>query len=256
LTPPVEGIGPNALEAAVLRIRDKRGEPVGAGFLVSDGLALTCAHVVSAALGIAGDVEPAASARIHLDLPLLAAGAQVTASVERWEAPSDVAVLRLSASPPRARPVRLVEAQDMWEHPVRAFGFPAGRPGGVWHSGVVRARQADGWLQADLAGDGYRVSRGFSGTPVWDERLVGMVGMVTVTEAGEPADWVVWKGRGREDGGREPVEAGVQSRRPYDRHLQPGRQDARRRRCARRPHSAAVGRGQAPEGRHPSGRPG
>jgi hypothetical protein len=186
VTPPTEGTGPNTLDAAVLRIRDVRGDPVGLGFLVSDELALTCAHVVSRALGIPEDSQPAASARLHVDMPLLPAGTEVTASIEGWVAPLDVAVLRLPALP-GARPIRLVEAPDVWQHPARAFGFPAGRPGGVWHSGVLRARQANGWVQADLDGDGYRISAGFSGTPVWDEQLFGVVGMVVVAEAGDPA---------------------------------------------------------------------
>ncbi|MHC0433560.1 nSTAND1 domain-containing NTPase [Streptomyces sp. O3] len=196
LTPgTVEGTGPKALDAAVLRIRTAQGEPVGLAFLVTTELALTCAHVVSAALGTPEDAVPATSARLHVDLPLLPAsgpgGQGVTASVEHWvpaqsSGTGDVAVLRLSASLPGGRPIRLAEAQDVWGHPARAFGFPTGRAGGVWHSGVLRARQANGWVQADLAENGYRVSRGFSGSPVWDEKLVGVVGMVAVAEVDEP----------------------------------------------------------------------
>ncbi|MGW8944134.1 serine protease [Streptomyces koyangensis] len=188
-------------------------------FLVSDTLALTCAHVVQAALGTTGDEAPDAAARVQVDLPLVVpaperdGGAPVTtARVEHWvppraptEGPSvpasrtesspgragpvlpaDVAVLRLEAPLPGAGPVRLVEADELWGHPLRAYGLPAGRPGGVWHAGVLRGRQADGWVQADLAGDGYPVSRGFSGAPVWDDQLSGVVGMVTVAESGEP----------------------------------------------------------------------
>nr|WP_262986004.1 serine protease [Streptomyces sp. CBMA123] len=163
--------------------------------MVSPELALTCAHVVSAALGLRPDEEPAASARLEVDLPLQPApageGRGVTASVEHWMPPQesgggDVAVLRLDAPLPGGRPVRLIEADEVWEHPVRAFGFPAGRPGGVWHSGVLRAEQAHGWVQADLAGQGYPVSRGFSGGPAWDEHLVGVVGMMAVAESGRP----------------------------------------------------------------------
>ncbi|MGW8398016.1 nSTAND1 domain-containing NTPase [Streptomyces lydicus] len=196
------GVGPKALDAAVLRIRDGRGEPVGLGFLISDTLALTCAHVVSAALGTSEDVVPTASDMVHVDLPLAPASTDgmpvpdTTAGVEHWVPPrpygvmhsggADVAVLRLHAPLPGGGPIRLVEAEDLWEHRVRAFGLPAGRSGGVWHAGVLRARQADGWVQADLAGHGYPVSRGFSGTPVWDERLVGVIGMVAVAESGQP----------------------------------------------------------------------
>ncbi|MFF3859131.1 trypsin-like peptidase domain-containing protein [Streptomyces sp. NPDC002209] len=187
--------GPKALDAALLRIRDARGEPVGLGFLVSPGLALTCAHVVSAALSTPHGAEPPASARLHVDLPLLPGGQRgVTASVANWVPPQqsgagDLAVLRLSAPLPGGRPVRLVETQheDLWDDPVRAFGFPAGRPGGVWHSAVLREGQATGWIQADPASkEGYRVTRGFSGSPVWDDRLGGVIGMMVQAEAGEP----------------------------------------------------------------------
>ncbi|MGW0366711.1 nSTAND1 domain-containing NTPase [Streptomyces sp. NPDC002990] len=192
---PAAGSAPQALDAAVLRVYDRRGQAVGLGFLVSADVALTCAHVVSAALGTPRDVEPDASDRLSVDLPLVPAperdSPRVAARVERWTRPlpsggGDVAVLRLDAPLPGARPVRLVEAQDVWEHPVRAFGFPVGRQGGVWHSAVLRARQAYGWVQADLSGQGYAVSGGFSGGPVWDDRLVGVVGMMVQAEAGDP----------------------------------------------------------------------
>ncbi|WP_433188109.1 trypsin-like peptidase domain-containing protein [Actinoallomurus sp. CA-150999] len=187
------GLGPAALDTAMLRIHDASGEPVGGGFLVTPELALTCAHVVSAALGADRGTRPDASARLRLDLPLLPSAPSVEASVEHWVPPAagaetlgDVAVLRLHESPPGARPIRLVEARDLWGHPARAFGFPLGRSGGVWHSGVLRSRQADGWVQVDLTGAGYRVSGGFSGGPVWDENLAGAVGMMAVAEAGDP----------------------------------------------------------------------
>ncbi|MFD7135478.1 trypsin-like peptidase domain-containing protein [Streptomyces sp. NPDC059894] len=194
------GIGPKALERALLRIRDGRGDPVGLGFLVSDTVALTCAHVVSAALGTPAGTPPEPGARVPVDLPLVAGGPQADAVVELWLPPrepgdepsgaADVAVLRFEAPLPGAGPVRLVDtdesADGLWSHRVRAFGLPAGRPGGVWHAGVLRGRQADGWVQADLVGGGYPVSRGFSGGPVWDDRLSGVAGMVTVAESGQP----------------------------------------------------------------------
>ncbi|MEV0620596.1 trypsin-like peptidase domain-containing protein [Nonomuraea sp. NPDC050404] len=183
-----------ALEAAVLQIQDRRGEPVGLGFLVTDELALTCAHVVSAALGTPPEIGPEAGALLDVALPLLRAPddpPRMTASVEHWVAPrpsgaGDVAVLRLSAAVPGSRPIRLIEEPDVWQHPARVFGFPAGRSGGVWHAAVLRARQANGWVQADLAGTGYRVSRGFSGSPVWDEELGAVVGMMALAEEGDP----------------------------------------------------------------------
>ena len=190
----VDGSGANLLEAALIEVRDRRGRPVGVGFLVGDELALTCAHVVNAALGTPLGSEPAADALIDVTFPLLGApdGAPLLrAGVEQFVPPQpsgagDVAVLRLSTAVPGSRPLLLAEEPDVWQHPARVFGFPDGRPGGVWHSAVLRARQAGGWVQADLAGGGYRVSRGFSGSPVWDERLKAVVGMMALAEEGEP----------------------------------------------------------------------
>ncbi|WP_053656178.1 S1 family peptidase [Streptomyces sp. MMG1121] len=203
----VPGPGPATLGAALLRISDAHGGPRGVGFLVTEDLAFTCAHVVSAALGLPEGTRPPAAAEIAVDLPL-AQGPQTpgpdaiapdavspsraAARIAHWvpaeqSGAGDIALLRLTAPLPGARPVRLVEADDTWGHPARAFGFPVGRPGGAWHSGVLRARQAGGWVQADLAASGgYRVSGGFSGSPVWDDRLGGVVGMITVAEAGDP----------------------------------------------------------------------
>ncbi|MEU5365662.1 trypsin-like peptidase domain-containing protein [Streptomyces sp. NPDC005925] len=187
----------------MLQIRGRRGEPVGLGFLVADDLALTCAHVVDAALDQPPGTEPAADARIGVTFPLLRAWTEnavggadndethTTARVEHQvpvlpSGAGDVAVLRLSAAVRGTQPVQLIEEPDVWEHPARVFGFPTGRPGGVWHSAVLRARQASGWVQADMAASGYRVSRGFSGSPVWDEELGGVVGMMALAEEGEP----------------------------------------------------------------------
>lgn len=189
-TPTVRG-GPTALDSAVLRITDQQGNCWGVGFLVGEQTALTCAHVVSAALGTPEEQPPTAAARVFVDLPLLSAAepgrAPVPARIVHFTADGDIAVLCLEAAIPQGRPVRMVDAPDVWGHPARIFGFPQGRPAGVWHAGVLRSRQADGWIQTDLAFDGYRVSGGFSGSPVWDEDLSAVVGMVVVAESGEPA---------------------------------------------------------------------
>ncbi|MEU5209911.1 trypsin-like peptidase domain-containing protein [Streptomyces sp. NPDC020742] len=190
-TPPGQG-GPAALDSAVLRITDRQGNCWGAGFLVAEQTALTCAHVVNAVLGTPEGQRPVDSARVFVDLPLLRASgsgqAPVPARIVHFAAgDDDVAVLRLEAGMPEGRPVRLVDAPDVWGHPARIFGFPDKRPGGVWHAGVLRSRQADGWIQTDLASAGYRVSGGFSGSPVWDEELTAVVGMVAVAESGDPA---------------------------------------------------------------------
>jgi len=149
---------------------------VGAGFLVGARQVLTCAHVADGAL--------APSGQVRLDFPLLAPDHPLTARVVRRDPDTDVAVLGLLDGPPAgACPVRPMAADDPWGHPFRAFGFPTGHPEGVWAAGVIRGPNAHGWLQIeDTTETGYRVRPGFSGAPVWDDALDGVVGMVTTAE--------------------------------------------------------------------------
>ncbi|HEV2633502.1 MAG TPA: trypsin-like peptidase domain-containing protein [Actinocrinis sp.] len=185
----------------MLRIFDECDCPVGVGFLVARDIALTCAHIVSAALDVKDGAQPAPGATVRVDLPLLGSrhgGKGITASIEHWipaqdSGAGDVAVLRLDAPVPGAWPVRLVyQYKDLWGDSVRAFGVPAGHPGGVWHNGVLRAGRAEGWVEVDRAGGGHRIAPGFSGSPVWDDALAGVVGMVAVGESGHtPAGYLI-----------------------------------------------------------------
>ncbi|MFJ9028233.1 trypsin-like peptidase domain-containing protein [Streptomyces sp. NPDC102274] len=202
---------PDPLAAAVLRVRYPDGTAVGVGFLVTGELAVTCAHVVASALGLDDDERPAAGATVEVDLPLgpvdgtaagpvdgTAAGPVVVpAEVEYWpeDGPSgarDIAVLRLRSTVPGSVPLRMAEADDVWGHPVRTFGFPARHDDGVWHAGVLRARQGTGWLQVEwAASSNHAISRGFSGAPVWDERLGAVVGMVVAADPQQPSAFLI-----------------------------------------------------------------
>ncbi|WP_158702014.1 trypsin-like peptidase domain-containing protein [Kitasatospora sp. MMS16-BH015] len=186
---------PEALEAALVRIYGQSGAPVGVGFLISDRLVLTCAHVVSTALGLPIAQVPPPDAWLALDAPM--AGGPESPERERgsvrvWgpaqPVGADLAVLDLEHAPVGTRPAWLVDTQgqQLWGHEARVFGLPQGRSAGVWHQGVLRARQADGWTQIDLAGEGYRVSPGFSGSAVWDQELGGVVGLMAAAETGNP----------------------------------------------------------------------
>jgi hypothetical protein len=172
------------IEPSIVRIRAPDGGTVGAGFLVAEGQVLTCAHVVAAALGLPEDTPETPQAVVYLDFPLVAPGRILTARVTHWQPGSDVAGLELDGDPPAAaRPVRLVTAKDLWAHAFRAFGFPTGCDDGVWASGLLRGRQAAGWVQIeDVKEPGYWVQPGFSGTAVWDEQLNGVVGMAVAAD--------------------------------------------------------------------------
>ncbi|WP_329212384.1 nSTAND1 domain-containing NTPase [Streptomyces sp. NBC_01708] len=210
---PVDEVGDNTFpNAAIVRIFRSAPEPdtatgaLGVGFLVDDRHALTCAHVVAAALGLDGG-EPSDNARLSVDLPFRSAAgdpattpresaATVTARIVQWgpsQVPDgngpDVAVLRLERLVPGTGPARCVDMEPakLRGYAAEIIGFPAGRPQGIWHEGVLRGPQAGGQVQIDRVGAGYRVTPGFSGSPVWSRDLGAVVGMTVRAERGEPA---------------------------------------------------------------------
>ena len=141
------------LESSVVRIYAKSGTVIGAGCLVSQKQILTCAHVVASALGLRADSREMPSAEVSLDFPRLAPGRILKAKVVFWlpvnpgVSQEDIASLELTESPPdTAQPVRLVTSEELWEHSFRVLGFPKGQPNGVWASGALRGRIANGWV--------------------------------------------------------------------------------------------------------------
>ncbi|MEH1782182.1 MAG: trypsin-like peptidase domain-containing protein [Nostoc sp.] len=182
--------------SAIARIFHPDGAVVGVGFLVSgrtQNYILTCAHVVTSALSLPEDIVKAPSNDIYLDFPLIASGQQLKAKVVFWQPvvsnastsePEDIAGLQIEGQLPKeAQPIQLIRASNIWEHPFRIFGFPNGHNDGVWATGVLRDGQGKGWVQLeDSKVTGYRVEPGFSGAPIWDETLVGVVGMAVAAE--------------------------------------------------------------------------
>jgi hypothetical protein len=175
---------PESVEASLVRIRTAEGRVVGAGFLVGERHVLTCAHVISQALGLANAPVDPPQGRISLDFPLVAPHTLLTARVVLWRPPlsdgrGDIAGLELQDEPPvGAEVVCFALAEDVWEHPFRAFGFPAGYDDGVWATGCLLGRQATDWVMIeDVKVQGFAVGPGFSGTPVWDPQLQGIVGI-------------------------------------------------------------------------------
>lgn len=180
----------NAFKTGIIRISHANGVVVGAGFLVSPNYVLTCAHLVAQALTISPNTPDVPTGLIDLDFPLIAPGQKIKARVEFWQpvnpsvAGEDIAGLKIEGECPLGvQPVRLVTAEDVWQHPVRVFGFPSGHNDGVWATGVLRGELGNGWIQMEAVNvPGYRVEPGFSGAPVWDETLSGVVGMAVAAE--------------------------------------------------------------------------
>jgi WD40 repeat protein/3',5'-cyclic AMP phosphodiesterase CpdA len=171
---------------------------VGAGFLVDDGHVLTCAHVVADALG------PAAPAgQVVLDFPEWSQLGRLSATVEAggWfpvqaDESGDLAVLRLDASLPEGMvraPLR--SPASVLDHRFRCHGFPPEPVGGREAVGVLRGPAGPGWEWTQLeaqGASGYAVERGFSGAPVWDDRLEAVVGMVVAQDPRNPSARVAW----------------------------------------------------------------
>lgn len=179
-----------ALVPSVVRVKGQSGEPVGAAFFVAPDLVLTCAHVVAYALGHPGLQKVAARTSVTLDVPLVAElkGKTWTAEVEHFvperdDESGDIAVLRLKDAIPGTRPIPMVEPGTAWDHAVGVVGFTGAHPGGLWSRGRPSGTNEQGWRQfSRLNNEEPRVTKGFSGSPVWDSQLGAAIGLIVVTQ--------------------------------------------------------------------------
>jgi predicted transcriptional regulator len=179
----------SCLDSFMVRLFDQMKNPVGVGFLISEIHIITCAHVVSTALGLNPFPPNSPEPAITLDFPLLASRKYLQAQVVVWlplddNGCGDIAVLEIkNQMPGQTVPVHLIYPEDVWGHPFRAFGFPAGYDHGVWASGWMKAHVSNGLLQIeDTKQTGYFIQPGFSGGPVWDEKENGVVGMIVAAD--------------------------------------------------------------------------
>ncbi|HUW84091.1 MAG TPA: NB-ARC domain-containing protein [Phycisphaerae bacterium] len=183
------------LAPAIARIFDNDDNIVGMAFLVGAKHLLTCAHVVAKALNISADHRAKPDDPVRLDFPLIQHRQKLTARVACWSPfrnagsgpvvpEEDVAMLVLDGDPPSksaALPLRV--ADDLSDHKFRAVGCPPRHDGGVWANGKLLGPNDVGWVQIQaLDGLGYFVQQGFSGTPVWDEKIRAVVGMVVAAD--------------------------------------------------------------------------
>ncbi|MFE3632774.1 trypsin-like peptidase domain-containing protein [Streptomyces sp. NPDC059168] len=173
------GTGDIAVTTAVFQVLAADGGVAGAGFLAGDGIAFTCAHVVSLAGQHGGG-------QVELVFARLPGAPRTTARVlaEGWRATEDedIAVLRLEGAPSGARPLSLGASAGCRGHRVLSYGFPGQAPrGGHFGYGTAGGLLAEGGgagrlLQLSAAND---LTTGFSGGPVVDEVTGLVIGMVT-----------------------------------------------------------------------------
>ncbi|KZL47737.1 hypothetical protein A2T98_21580 [Nodularia spumigena CENA596] len=181
----------NSHKNSIIRIF-YREDVVGIGFLVAENYALTCAHVVGEALLIFSSIANVPDGEIQVDFPLANSTEKIKATVVYWHPTSDlnsdlviedIAVLKLEHLPSKAQPTRLILSENLSKHPFKVFGCPKGVAFGVWATGVLSEQNAKQWVQLeDTKVTGYAIAKGFSGSPVWDEQLQGVVGMVVAAD--------------------------------------------------------------------------
>jgi tetratricopeptide (TPR) repeat protein len=151
---------------------------------------------VAQALGISLYTPEKPLEEVHLDFPNIDPGEILKARVVIWrevqednsspppEDGEDIAVLKLETAPPvGAIPAPLLSKNNLEGHRFAAFGFPDGHDNGVWAYGILCGRQGAGWVQIEAEKEpGFRVEPGFSGTPIWDKKLKGIVGIAVAAD--------------------------------------------------------------------------
>lgn len=170
------------LISGIVRILRPDGKTSGTGFVVSDSLIATCAHVIPPGLEPKADSPPG-----KVDLVFLNSNELRSAHVvAEWWRPADredVAILKLDGPLPEGvRPLSLGSSAGTSDHPFKTFGFPAVSPeDGVWGDGhILNETRLQGMSVLQISSP--QVTRGFSGAPVLDtvsRRVIGMVNAIS-----------------------------------------------------------------------------
>lgn len=167
---------------------------VGAGCLVSKEYIVTCAHVVADALGIPRNTQDTPSGLVKLDFPFPAEEKnkkKFHAKVIVWQSQSspvysygeDIAVLQLEEKLPSNYVSCKLSLADTTNDEFSVVGFPQGRNPGAITKGKLLGTLGNGLVQMVVESLSlFYVEPGFSGAPVWDEKLASFVGIVTSSE--------------------------------------------------------------------------
>jgi hypothetical protein len=181
------------MENSICRIYSSTGEVVGAGVLVSYDQILTCSHVVNRALNLSpySLIPPDASRLIEIDFPFLESE-RLNTRVVRWSPAKqskkykgDVATLRMEEAPPNGYEVAKLAAdtQEFRGRTVRSYGFPLGNDEGVWADGILQGSVSGERVQIDdLQAHGHFIIEGFSGSPVFDNEMQCVYGIVALAD--------------------------------------------------------------------------
>jgi WD40 repeat protein len=167
------GSTPNFIRAGIIAILSSTRKAVGAGFFVSERVALTCAHVVRSAKSAQG-------------LPIwveLHDGTIIQAKVssEFWaeSKEEDVAVLEFEEElPSSVKPLRVGSSENVENQRFITYGFPNNISGGIWGRGEIGYDVS--WKGLPLKQVfSQQITTGFSGSPIFIEKAQCVVGMAS-----------------------------------------------------------------------------
>lgn len=165
----------DSITASIVAVLDSDDNIAGTGFILSEDMVLTCAHVVESAQSAPGkDIR----IRHHLNRRLQIA--KVSTKMWRPSDGDDIAVLELSESlPVGTRFLFLGSSIDCDGHRFRTFGYPdLGTVEGVTAEGTIVGRTHDLAGKVLLEIDSSRIRKGHSGAPVLDKETDKVIGMV------------------------------------------------------------------------------
>jgi hypothetical protein len=162
------------MENALIQIIDSDNKVVGLGFVVSNGIAVTCAHNINY-IG----TEPNDN-KVNIVFYMNDVVSEATVIPELWSSPDedDIAVLRFKDFPPDVKPVLLGNADGSEGHTFSTMGFP-----GVANKMSVRARGAIyGIIKYEnrkmIQVSSSEITYGFAGAPILDEATGRVIGML------------------------------------------------------------------------------
>jgi hypothetical protein len=167
---------------------------VGVGFWVFPGYLLTCAHVVNKALKRTDDAQEMPGESVMLDFPNLQHGQRLEGRVVQWSPTcsgkwgEDIALLDVTL----VDDVQPMTFGMPMEGALAVLGFPGEYNALPILDEVKIAAGADlnqRLVQLDTLTE--RIQKGFSGSPVWEVKSETVVGMVTLSDPGMGAGWMV-----------------------------------------------------------------
>ena len=176
----------------IARIYNPSDDVKGAGLLIYDKYIITCAHVVAGALDIAHPTPKKPSDLVKVDFlfPAEKNKPKFEAKVIAWKPRSDIyqhgediAVLELQGNLPKSDISFPLSLEVSYQHQFSVLGFPIGHDEGVFAEGKLVDTNGSGLVQMDVENQSkFSIESGFSGAPVWDEKLASFVGIVVSSE--------------------------------------------------------------------------